>query len=329
MLGPGLIIGSRYEVVRLLGGGGMKQVWLARDLRLAGRSCALAAITDSFVDASARKQAELDFKREAELLASLSHEHIPQVYDAFSEANSHYLVMEFINGETLETRLQKSGGRLPESEALQIALQVSATLEYLHSLRPPVIYRDLKPSNLILKSSGRVMLIDFGIARHFQTTKTVTMVGTPGYAAPEQWRGKAEPRSDIYALGALLHQMVTARDPCSEPPCSFPPVRQIAPSCAPRLASLIDEALQYEPNLRIQSMSAVRSRLLEIRRAEGLATTKSFGADVECRQSDRASRGLCYCRRYCSRHLEQSLLLAAGRCSVASDRGNRRPLPRW
>ena len=266
MLQQGSIIGDRYEIVDLLGGGGMKQVWLARDRRLGGRLCALAEMIDSFAAPKARAAAEAAFRREAELLGSLSNEHIPQVYDSFSERNAHYLVMEYVRGETLENKLN-CAGRLDEQGAGAIALQIADTLRYLHSCNPPVIYRDLKPSNVILKPSGEVMLVDFGIARHFRAAKTATMVGTPGYAAPEQWKGKAEPRSDVYALGALLHQMLSGRDPSAEPPFSFPSLKDLCPACTPEITALVDESLEYQLDRRVCSVSAFRKRLVESRKA--------------------------------------------------------------
>ena len=242
MLQQGSIVGGRYEIVDLLGGGGMKQVWLARDRRLSGRSCAVAEMIDSFRSDTARTAAATAFRHEAELLASLSSEHIPQVYDSFSEGSAHYLVMEYVRGETLDQKL-KTVGRLSEESATSVALQIAETLQYLHSCNPPVIYRDLKPSNVILKPSGHLMLVDFGIARHFRAPTTVTMVGTPGYAAPEQWKGKAEPRSDVYALGALLHQMLSGRDPGAEPPFSFPPLEDLCSECTLEIAALVNDSL--------------------------------------------------------------------------------------
>ena len=270
MLQQGSIVGGRYEVVDLLGGGGMKQVWLARDRRLGSRACALAEMIDSFRTATARLAAEAAFRREAELLASLSNEHIPQVYDSFSEGSAHYLVMEYIRGQTLDQTL-KTAGQLSEDAASAIALQIAQTLQYLHSCRPPVIYRDLKPSNVIIKPSGHVILVDFGIARHFHAPATVTMVGTPGYAAPEQWKGRAEPRSDVFALGALLHQMLSGRDPTLEPPFSFPPLEGLCSRCTQEIAALVNDSLEYDLGRRVSSIAIFRQRLVEARKAAGAA----------------------------------------------------------
>jgi len=264
MIAANTIIGGRYRVVKPLGGGGMKMVYLAEDLRLASRPSALAEMVDSFTSPDMQKQAVAAFQREADMLAQLSNEHIPRVFDRFSDQNHHYLVMEFIDGITLEQKLRDAGGKLPEQEVIQIALQICDTLNYLHNLQPPVIYRDLKPSNVMIAVYGQVKLIDFGIARLFQPQSNATMIGTQGYAPPEQYRGKAEFRSDLYALGATMHHALSGRDPAAEPPFSFPPLRSVCPGVSPALAALIDQSLQYDAVLRVSDAAEFKSRLLAI-----------------------------------------------------------------
>jgi serine/threonine protein kinase len=265
MIQANTIIGGRYRVMKPLGGGGMKLVYLAEDLRLAARPCALAEMVDSFTSPDMQKQAVAAFQREADMLAQLSNEHIPRVFDRFSAENHHYLVMEFIDGITLEQKLKDAGGKLPEDDVVELALQVLDTLEYLHNLEPPVIYRDLKPSNLMLTASGQVKLIDFGIARLFQPLSNATMIGTQGYAPPEQYRGKAESRSDLYALGATMHHALSGRDPALEPPFSFPPLRSLCPDVTPALADLIDQTLKYDVILRVADAAEFKSRLMAIK----------------------------------------------------------------
>jgi len=240
----------------------MKQVYLVEDLRLANRQCALAEMLDAFADPAMQRKAAMAFHREAEMLATLDNSHIPRVYDNFSEQNRHYLVMEYVDGITLEEKLALSGGGLAEAAVADIGLQAAEALEYLHGLRPPIVYRDLKPSNLIITATGLVKLIDFGIARYFQPLKTATAIGTQGYAAPEQYKGKAEARSDIYALGATMHHLLTGRDPAMEPPFSFPPVEQLRPNCNPALAKLINDALAYRPEDRPASAAEFEQLLL-------------------------------------------------------------------
>src|ERR1019366_7830720 len=237
MSAPNTIVGGRYRVMKPLGGGGMKLVYLAEDLRLAARPCALAEMVDSFTSPDTQKQAVAAFQREADMLAQLSNEHIPRVFDRFSDQNHHYLVMEFIDGITLEQKLKDAGGKLPEDAVIEVAMQVLDTLEYLHNLEPPVIYRDLKPSNVMLTPSGQAKLIDFGIARLFQPLSNATMIGTQGYAPPEQYRGKVEFRSDLYALGATMHHALSGPRPRAGADFKLSPVAPAMPwnySCACR-----------------------------------------------------------------------------------------------
>ena len=270
MIAPNTVIGNRYRVSRMLGGGGMKMVYLAEDLRLANRRCALAEMVDAISSPDMQLQAVTGFQREADMLAELNHDHIPRIFDRFSEQNRHYLVMEYVEGDTLEQELRTAGGKLPEERVIEIALQVLDTLEYLHHREPPVIYRDLKPSNIMIGPSGKVKLIDFGIARHFQPLSSATMVGTQGYAPPEQYRGKVETRSDLYALGATMHHALSGRDPTTEPPFSFPLLRKLCPDVNPALADLVSEALIYDVERRIRDVDEMKHRLLAIR--EGVAT---------------------------------------------------------
>ncbi|HEV3110330.1 MAG TPA: serine/threonine-protein kinase [Candidatus Binataceae bacterium] len=265
MITPNTIVGNRYRVSRLLGGGGMKMVYLAEDLRLAARPCALAEMVDAISSPDVQRQAVTGFQREADMLAELSHEHIPRIYDCFSEQNRHYLVMEYVAGDTLEEEIKAAGGKLPEDRVIDIALQVLETLEYLHHREPPVIYRDLKPSNIMITPKGQVKLIDFGIARHFQPLIGATMVGTQGYAPPEQYRGKVETRSDLYALGATMHHALSGRDPTTEPPFSFPLLRKLCPQLNPALADLVSDALMYDVERRIRDVDEMEHRLLAIK----------------------------------------------------------------
>jgi serine/threonine protein kinase len=170
MIAPNAIVGGRYRIVRMLGGGGMKLAYAAEDLRLGARFCALAEMVDGFTSQEAQRKAVDAFQREADILAQLSNQHIPQVFDCFSETNHHYLVMEFIDGTTLENELTRSDGKLPADRVLEVALEVLEALRYLHARRPPLLHRDLKPPNLMTTTDGRLKLIDFGIARHSSPT---------------------------------------------------------------------------------------------------------------------------------------------------------------
>src|SRR5215469_5517645 len=268
----GTIVAGRYQIVRRLGGGGMKEVYEATDTRLANRRCALAQIKDVFSDPSERKQATEAFDREAQILAGLENEHIPRVFEAFSDSNLHYLVMDLVEGKTVEEILTASHGKLPQQGVIAIALQILDTLEYLHGLTPPIIYRDLKPSNVMVTPKGQVKLVDFGIARHFQPTTTVTAIGTMGYAPPEQYQGKIDPRADLYALAATMHQMLTGRDPATQPPFSFPALRSLRADCSQEFENLISAGLQYEVRNRVRSAREFKARLSVVQNSLNLAS---------------------------------------------------------
>jgi serine/threonine-protein kinase len=265
MIAPNTVIGGRYRVVRVLGGGGMKMVYLAEDLRLGSRHCAFAEMVDGFTSPEAQQQAVAAFQREADMLAQLSNEHIPHVFDRFSEANHHYLVMEYVDGATLEDAITRNGGKLASNDVVDAAIQILDTLEYLHGLIPPVIYRDLKPSNVMITAGAQVKLVDFGIARFFAPLTNATMIGTQGYAPPEQYKGKVEARSDLYALGATMHHALSGRDPAAEPPFSFPPLRKVAPEIDAGLATIVDQALAYDVGRRIAGAADFKRRLIELR----------------------------------------------------------------
>jgi serine/threonine-protein kinase len=267
MLTPGTILQNRYRIVRQVGGGGMGTVYLAEDLRLPGRRCAVKEMSPAFLSPHDQSWAVPAFQREAHLLASLNHPNLAAVTDFFPEGGNWYLVMEFVEGETLARRLERSPGhRLPLPEALPIIRQLCDVLEYLHTRQPPVIFRDLKPSNIMLTPEGRVKLIDFGIARFFkpgQRQDTVNL-GTPGYAAPEQYGGlgQSDPRTDIYSLGVLLHQMVTGYDPAAAAvPFPLPPPRSLMPGIPPEVERVILRATQIQPDARYPTIQALRDDL--------------------------------------------------------------------
>ncbi len=261
-LGSGVILQQRYRIERLLGGGGMGRVYLARDQRLSNRPCAIKEMVDHFIDPQQRLEANEYFAREADTLAQLKHSAIPAITDRFDHQNRHYLVMEYVEGRNLEEELVARGGPLPEGLVIDIARQLCDVLGYLHGLTPPIIYRDLKPSNVMLTSSGRVVLVDFGIARLFKAQRKGTMIGTLGFAPPEQYQGIADPRSDLYSLGATLHYILTGRDPEKFPPFSFPPVRELRPGVSSNLAGAIDRALSYEMADRPANVQEFRDMLL-------------------------------------------------------------------
>ncbi|MGA7763139.1 MAG: protein kinase [Candidatus Binataceae bacterium] len=261
-LTSGTVLQNRYEIERLLGGGGMGMVYLAHDQRLANRACAVKEMVDHFIDQQQRIEANDYFAREADTLAQLKHAAIPAITDRFDDQNRHYLVMEYVEGRNLEEEIAARGGPLPEGLIIDIARQLCDVLAYLHGSTPPVVYRDMKPSNVMLTPKGRVVLVDFGIARLFKSARKGTMIGTLGFAPPEQYQGVVDPRSDIYSLGATLHYVLTGRDPEKFPPFSFPPIRDLRPEVSTNLAGAIDRALAYQADTRPASIQDFRDMLL-------------------------------------------------------------------
>jgi serine/threonine protein kinase len=261
-LEAGTVLQRRYAIERLLGGGGMGMVYLAHDQRLSNRPCAIKEMVDHFIDPQQRIEANDYFAREADTLAQLKHPAIPAISDRFDHQNRHYLVMEYVEGRNLEEEFAVRGGPLPEGLVIDVARQLCDVLAYLHGLVPPVIYRDMKPSNVMLTEKGRVVLVDFGIARLFKAARKGTMIGTLGFAPPEQYQGIADPRSDIYSLGATLHYIVTGRDPEKFPPFSFPPIRELRPDISSNLAGAIDRALAYEMDGRPATIQEFRDMML-------------------------------------------------------------------
>ena len=256
-LAPDTLLLDRYMIVKRVGGGGMGSVYLARDKRLADRPCAVKEMIELFADENQRTKAVEDFKREAEVLAQLEHPSIPTIYDYFIEEGRYYLVMKWIGGGDLAEQMRLRGGVVAEDVVCVWAIQICDVLNFIHSQKPPIIYRDLKPANLMLDDkTGRVMLVDFGIARIVRPTeKGVTAIGTMGYAPPELFAGKVEPRSDIYSLGATMFHMLTRADPQDNPLLIFdfaknPRPSQLNPNISPEMERLLMSAVAHRPEDR-------------------------------------------------------------------------------
>lgn len=262
MLQSGSMLQNRYRILRRIGGGGMGVVYLAEDTRLAGRKCAVKEMSPAQLPPQDRNWATNAFRQEAQMLANLNHPGLTGVTDFFPEEGNWYLVMDYVPGQTLEEILENEPeGRLSQGQALNIVRQLCDVLEYLHRQNPPVIFRDLKPSNVMLTPEGQVKLIDFGIARFFkpaQSQDTVTL-GTPGYAAPEQWGagGQTDARSDIYGLGVLLLRLATGYDPVPNP-LLLPQPRAVMPEISPKIEYLILRATPTDPGARYQSVAEFR-----------------------------------------------------------------------
>lgn len=249
---PGIILESHYKIISLIKAGGMGAIYKALDERL-DSIVAIKELIPPFGDQQQQKESTDWFKREAKLLAKLDHANLPKVSDYFVSGSRYYLVMTFVDGEDLEVILKREGKPgLLEEKVIELTKQVLVVLDYLHNQKPPIVYRDIKPANIMLHKDGRVMLIDFGIARTIQqgsqTTKTV--IGTPGYAPVEQFKGKVETRSDIYSLGVTMHHLLTGLEPV---PFKFEPLRKINKKISPELESIIMKTLKDDLRERFSS----------------------------------------------------------------------------
>lgn len=263
-LPPNTLLAGRYLILQKIGQGGMAAVYQTRDVHLPGKFWAVKEMSDAAITDPAEKQRALsDFRREAQILASLDHPNIPKVIDSFSETGKHYLAMEYVDGETLEALLVTQGHPFNETEVRSWLEQLCSVLAYLHTRRPPIIFRDLKPGNIMLTPNGQIKLIDFGIVRLFQPGKVqdTTLLGTAGYASPEHHgHGQTDARSDIYSLGVTVHRLLSGHDPATTP-FNLPPIRQLNPNVSQRMEQVIARATQRAPQDRWQSVSQIQSIL--------------------------------------------------------------------
>lgn len=281
-LESGTALANRYLIKGIVGVGGMGAVYSARDLHFPNveKKVAVKEMVNIARDPSVREAIVRNFEREANILATLNHPSIPRIYDYFTYNQRSYLIIEFIEGKDLETILNESKGFLPEAQVVSWAVELCDVLSYLHNNNPePVIFRDMKPSNVMLNTDSHIMLVDFGIAKNFQTGQRGTMIGTEGYSPPEQYKGEATPLADIYALGATMHHLLTRRDPRLEPPFSFGErmIRPINPAVSPELEAVIYTALQYNPADRFQTIEAFKEALMTAATQTGLFNPTSPG----------------------------------------------------
>lgn len=270
----GVMLADRYTIQEVIGIGGMGSVYRARDMHFPNvvKLVAVKEMINMAPDPLVRQTIVQNFEREANLLATLHHPAIPRIYDYFSHDDRSYLVLEFIQGRDLESVISDADGFLHEDQVISWGIQLCDVLEYLHSHKPdPIIFRDMKPSNVMINQNGDVVLVDFGIAKTFQTGIKGTMIGTEGYSPPEQYRGDATPLADIYALGATLHHALTRRDPRLEPPFTFAerPVRRIHSSVSIELEAVVTAALQYNPTERFQTAGDMKDALMNVARKTG------------------------------------------------------------
>jgi len=277
------LLKQRYRIISQVGKGGFGAVYKAADLQFGNRLLAIKEMSQSSLSQQELIEATESFKREALLLAGLTHPNLPRIYEQFTDRGRWYLVMDFIEGETLEDHLGKvSGGKLSVEQVLEIAIQLCTVLEYLHLRQPSIIFRDLKPANVMLTTHGHIYLIDFGIARHFKPgqAKDTTALGSTGYAAPEQY-GKAQttPRADIYALGVTLHQLLSGNDP-SDSPFQFASLQLSRHPTLSRLETLITQMLEMDASKRPANITTVKQELQSIATQQLVNRTNPLPARV-------------------------------------------------
>jgi serine/threonine protein kinase/cytochrome c-type biogenesis protein CcmH/NrfG len=266
----GALLRQRFRIIAPLGTGGMGAVYQAEDTQLGNRLLAIKEMNQSSLDPQEQREAADAFRHEAVMLARLQHPNLPTIFDHFEENGRWYLLMSFIEGETLEEYLRRSlSGKLPLNEVVQIGIDLCVVLGYLHNQQPAIVFRDLKLANVMRTPEAHLYLIDFGIARHFKPgqAKDTAYFGSMGYAPPEQY-GKAQttPRSDIYSLGAILHQLLSGHDP-SATPFRFPALETLVPGAPAELAALITQMVDLDEEKRPASAALVKQELLAIQQA--------------------------------------------------------------
>jgi len=264
-------IGGRYNVIDKPAEGGMSVVWLVRDSRLE-KLWAIKEIKKNASDATHRVDVDL-MRKEANIMKNLDHPNIVHVVDIIEESGALYVVMDYVPGKDLAKTMRENRAALgtgvyayPQADVIDWGIQLCDALGYLHSQNPPVIYRDMKPGNVMLQDDGSVKIIDFGIAREFKSNQSLDTrpLGTRGYASPEAAEkvSQTDARSDVYSLGVTLFHLVTGHSPMeyiTQP--NLPPIRQLDPSLSPALEASIIRATQWDPNARQQSMNELRYEL--------------------------------------------------------------------
>ena len=272
------VIKDRYQIKEIIGQGGMGCVYLADDLRLTGRSCALKAVYyEKNLPDEVIRQTREQFKREATVLARLDHPNLPKVSDFFSDQERDYLVMDFVPGNDLRTLMlgeKKNGNFLEERKVLNWAGQIADALSYLHSQDPPILHRDIKPSNIKLTPNGVIKLVDFGLVKILvYGEKTITVVqghGSAYYTPLEQYggdTGHTDSRSDVYSFGATLFHLLTNQAPVEARERFLERenqllMREINNKISPRTEQAVRTAMKVHPDQRFQSMKAFKEALL-------------------------------------------------------------------
>jgi eukaryotic-like serine/threonine-protein kinase len=277
-LKSGEVLRHRYKIQERIGQGGMGSIYLADDIRLKGRQCALKEVEyDRALPEEIREEARDQFLREATILARLDHPNLPKVSDFFSNGPRDYLVMDYVPGNDLRALLMEARRKkffLKETDVLSWADQIASALAFLHSQEPPIVHRDIKPSNLKLMPQGLIKLVDFGLVKILAPEEvTITIIqgqGTALYTPLEQYGGSdihTDVRSDIYSFGATLYHLLTNESPADARkrflnPDSLIPIRQFNPSVSPRTERAILWAMSLHPDERPATVNDFRQALL-------------------------------------------------------------------
>src|SRR5258708_1108778 len=255
--------GGRYVITKILGEGGMGAALLATDQRTDNKLVVIKELTSDNTDPAKFQEDVRNFDKEVVTLAHLDQPLIPDVTDKFEEGSRYFMVQKYVEGENLEERLDRLNQPLKERDVLGNASEVLDALDYLAQQKPPVVHRDIKPANIIIGAKDkRAHLVDFGIARADEARnlkrKQTSALGTPGYAPPEQYQGNADPRSDLYALGATMHHLLTNRDPRNYPPFTYVPVRTLNARLSPEVERVVARAVNNDVTQRYQSAAAMK-----------------------------------------------------------------------
>ncbi len=256
-----LVLQDRYVLVRPLGQGGMGTVFLAQDKRLSKRFCVVKKLRLDGFDSEDKRKAMSFFEREAMVLSGLKHPNVVAIQDYFEEHGNYYLVMEYVKGNNLQQLLKERGGVFNEKQVIEWAANILDVLHYLHGHSPPVIYRDIKPSNIMLGTMDGIKLVDFGIARPYADNSENTHVVSGGYSPPEQYWGAADPRSDIYALGATMYYLLTGKEPLALQTCS---TRSRNTLISEHMDKVIQKATAQDVWLRYQTAGEMRQALMDV-----------------------------------------------------------------
>lgn len=256
----GSLIDGKYKVIAKVGRGGMSTVWLAMNIKT-NKNWAIKEVRQTGKNGS--EIVNQNLTTEIGILKKLQHENLPQIIDIFEKNNTFLIIMDYVEGRTLKAIVDERGAQ-PQEDVVNWAIQLCSVLDYLHTRKPAIIYRDLKPGNIMLRPDGRIVLIDFGTAREYKTgqEEDTISLGTKGYAAPEQYGGdgQTDARTDIYNLGATIYHLVTGKNP-TKPPYEIRPIREWNPSLSTGLEKIILKCIANNPNERYQTAKELQFAL--------------------------------------------------------------------